>query len=169
MGGLRDDVRRGTKGREGKREREEEERKNGPVPRFGLETLITQDHRLWQSNLLGCCLKNNHKHPAATHTKTHTETQAAGDGDKVECREMRGQTREKKWEAMEMKEGYGCMQKRLKWNESRTVSRTDESVKSSWSVSVIGGFVEVADGKIMIEKNKRCRVENKQKKRITWI
>lgn len=40
--------------REGKRESErggdgggeEEERKNGPVPRFGLETLITQDHRL---------------------------------------------------------------------------------------------------------------------------
>lgn len=37
-------------GGEGKREggngEREEERKNGPVPRFGLETLITQDHRL---------------------------------------------------------------------------------------------------------------------------
>lgn len=35
--------------REGKREGgrgEREERKNGPVPGFGLETLITQDHRL---------------------------------------------------------------------------------------------------------------------------
>lgn len=45
---MRDD---GRRGREEKREREwgggaEEERKNGPVPRFGLETLITQDHRL---------------------------------------------------------------------------------------------------------------------------
>lgn len=68
--------------REGEKERErevgrgeEEERKNGPVPRFGLETLITQDHRLWQSNLLGCCLKNNHKHPAAIHTNTHKRKQ----------------------------------------------------------------------------------------------
>lgn len=31
-------------------------------------------------------------------------------------------------------------------------------------MSVIGGFVEVAHGKIMIEKNKTGRAENKQKK-----
>lgn len=54
----------------GDEEREGKERKNGPIPGFGLETLITQDHRLWQSNLLGCCLKNNHKHPSATHKHT---------------------------------------------------------------------------------------------------
>ncbi len=48
---MRDDGR--VRDRKGERERgggggggEEKERKNGPVPRFGLETLITQDHRL---------------------------------------------------------------------------------------------------------------------------
>lgn len=50
--------------------REAEERKNGPILGFRLETLITQDHRLWQSNLLGCCLKNNHKRLGATCTNT---------------------------------------------------------------------------------------------------
>lgn len=151
--------RRETREREGERE-EDEERKNGPVPQFGLETLITQDHRLWQSNLLGCCLKNNHKRPAATNTHTHTRREM---GIKW-SREMKGQAKEKKCEAMEMKEGYGCMQKRLKWKESRTVRGMDESVKSRRSVRVMGGLVEVADGKIMIEKNKRSRAENKQKK-----
>lgn len=55
MGGrVRDDGRGENRGEGGKeKERggdgvggEEEERKNGLVPQFGLETLITQDHRL---------------------------------------------------------------------------------------------------------------------------
>lgn len=49
-----------------------------------------------------------------------------------------------------MKDGYGYMQKRLKWKESRTVSRIDESIKSKRSVSVMGRFVEA---EITIEKN----------------
>lgn len=41
---MREDGKGETRGRE--KERGEEGRKNGSVPWFGLETLITQDHRL---------------------------------------------------------------------------------------------------------------------------
>ena len=57
-------------------------------------------------------------------------------------REMKGQAKEKKWEAMEMKERHRCMQKRWKWQRK---SRMDESLKSRGSVSVIVCIVETAD------------------------
>ena len=48
--------------------------------------------------------------------------------------EMKGQTKEKKREAMEMKEARRCMQKRLRWEDGGAESGMDESTKSGGSV-----------------------------------